>query len=103
MIIIQSNNFYQHKDVLMSQKCGDTFSININLKNGTRFYNVVWGRKWVTFKSMFGQEKIKMHVKNAREVLKTYYWRAARSKVWEENCLGEKRRKSLPKNWEADY
>ena len=44
-----------------------------------------------------------MHVKNAREVLKTYYWRAARSKVWEENCLGEKRRKSLPKNWEADY
>lgn len=57
MTIIQSNNFYQHKDVLMFQKCGDTFSININLKNGTRFYNVVWGRKWVTFKSMFGQEK----------------------------------------------
>ena len=27
----------------------------------------------------------------------------ALSKVWQENCLGEKRRKSLPKNWEADY
>ena len=61
MVIIQSNNFYQHKDVLMSQKCGDTFSIDINLKNGQRFYNVLFGRKWVTFKAIYGHEKIKIH------------------------------------------
>ena len=60
MVIIQSNNFYQHKDVLMSQKCGDTFGIDINLKSGQRFYNVVWGRKWVTFKEMYGKEKPKL-------------------------------------------
>ena len=101
MIMIYSKNFQQHKDVLMSQKCGDTFSININLKNGQRFYKVLFGRKWVTFKAMYGHEKIKMHVKNAREVLKTYYWNEARNKVWYEKCVG--RRKSLPKNWEADY
>ncbi len=101
MVIIQSNNFYQHKDVLLSQKCGDTFSININLKNGQRFYNVLFGRKWVTFKSMYGNEKIKMHVKRAREVLKTYYWRQAKTKVWYENCVGK--RKSFPKNWEVNF
>jgi len=101
MTIIQSNNFYQHKDVLMSQKCGDTFSININLKNGERFYNVVWGRKWVVFQEAASYGKIKLHVKKAREVLKRYYWRQAKTKVWYEECVGK--RKSLPNNWEADY
>ena len=114
---IDTSNFKSYKDQLLSPKSGDKFSIDINIKNGQRYYNVTWGRKWATFRQSFGYGVIKLSVTNAKTHLKNYYWRKAASDAHGRFCvtqpyyvadtdsyhIDKPKRRRLPKNWREDY
>ena len=114
---IDTSNFKSYKDQLLSPKSGDKFSIDINIKNGQRYYNVTWGRKWATFRQAFGHGVIKLSVIKAKVYLKNYYWRKAASDAFGKHCITQPyyldetkkyhtdkpKRRKLPKNWREDY
>jgi len=114
---IDTSNFKSYKDQLLSPKSGDKFSIDINIKNGQRYYNVTWGRKWATFRQSFGFGVIKISVAKARVYLKNYYWRKAASDAFGRFCVTQPyyldetknyhkdkpKRRRLPKRWREDY
>ena len=114
---IDTGNFKSYKDQLLSPKSGDKFSIDINIKNGQRYYNVTWGRKWATFRQSYGYGVIKLSVGKARTYLKDYYWSKAASDAHGRFCvtqpyyvadtdsyyIDKPKRRRLPKNWREDY
>lgn len=114
---IDTGNFKSYKDQLLSPKSGDKFSIDINIKNGQRYYNVTWGRKWATFRQSYGYGVIKLSVGKARSHLKNYYWKKAASDAHGRFCvtqpyyvantdsyhIDKPKRRRLPKNWREDY
>ena len=100
---LDNSNILENKSQLTAPKMGDKFMLDINLNNGQRFYNVSVGRKWVYFRTVFGNGVIKKSITEGRRVLNNRYWRAARTDAFYNFCTGEKRRKSIPRNWQRSY
>ncbi len=103
---IHSKNILDYKDQLTSPKTGDKFALNINLNNGERFYNVTVGRKWIYFKELYNQAVVKKSITEGKELLTNKYWQSAKWDWFQKNCTlkaGDKRKKSIYKNWKKDY
>jgi len=103
MNVITNKNILDFKDQLTSPKMGDKFQLDIHINNGQRLYNIVWGRKWARFREVNGHGIIRKHITEGKRILNNRYWNAARTDAFYKFCTGEKRRKSLPKNWKGEY
>ena len=118
--ISMDNNILELCNILAPESMkdsGDRFSIDINIKNGQRYYNVTWGRKWATFRQSYGYGVTKLSVSKARTHLKNYYWSKAASDAHGRFCvtqpyyvadtdsyhIDKPKRRRLPKNWREDY
>ncbi len=104
--VIDNLTFKKHKEQLTAPKVGDTFCIDINIKNGHRFYNVNVGRKWMYFRELYACGVIKKTVTEGKRLLNNKYWECAKWDAFSKYCTlkaGDKRKKSLPKNWKGEY
>tara|TARA_R110002020_G_scaffold62378_2_gene167045 strand:- start:706 stop:1053 length:348 start_codon:yes stop_codon:yes gene_type:complete len=104
--VIYSKNILDYKEQLTSPKTGDKFAVDINLKNGHRVYNISIGRKYIYFKELFNISVIKKSVAEGRKILDKHYWDSAKWDWFQKNCTlkaGDKRKKSIYKNWKKDY
>jgi len=103
---IYFKNILDYKNQLTSPKTGDKFALDINLNNGKRFYNVTIGRKWIYFKELYHPAVVKKSVAEGRKILDKHYWDSAKWDWFQKNCTlkaGDKRKKSIYKNWKKDY
>ena len=103
MITIYNKNIFDNKEQLTAPKTSDRFILDINLNNGQRPYKVLIGRKWIFFRPVDNQATIKKSVTQGKRILYNKYWNAARVDAHYEYCVGDNKRKSLPKNWKEAY
>jgi|TARA_R110000744_G_scaffold354871_1_gene461291 hypothetical protein len=103
MITIYNKNIFDNKEQLTAPKTSDRFVLDINLNNGQRFYKVLIGRKWIYFRPVHNQGVIKKSVVEGKRILYNKYWKDAQTDAHYEYCVGDNKRKSLPKNWKEAY
>jgi len=103
MITIYNKNIFDNKEQLTAPKTSDRFILDINLNNGQRFYKVLIGRKWIFFRPVDNQATIKKPIVRGKKLLYNTYWNAAQIDAHYKYCVGDNKRKSLPKNWREEY
>ena len=103
MITIDNKNIFDNKEQLTAPKTSDKFVLDINLNDGQRFYKVIIGRKWIYFRPVHNQGAIKKPIVRGKKLLYNTYWNAAQIDAHYKYCVGDNKRKSLPKNWREEY